>query len=191
MTNNECVQCETVTGTVPMIWIDRQYHPNGKAEDLFRCSCGFNSKRFVFGDATIFQEDFDEICIHLLPVIVMHTIDLCGGIDRIDDEFLIEMYYLFIDDWNITEINDRFNQSFYQIPGMMGEQGWGTGIIWVKGYEKTPTYIVKLEDKKLSCTCKGFKYYQKCKHLNIIDEREKIRQCRRELGISLATLALQ
>jgi len=49
--------------------------------------------------------------------------------------------------------------------------------------------IYKIEtknDKIIKCTCKGFKFYNKCKHIKIIQEMINIRLNRRQLGISLA-----
>ena len=49
--------------------------------------------------------------------------------------------------------------------------------------------IYKIETKNdnvIKCTCKGFKYNNKCKHINIINKMINIRLNRRQLGISLA-----
>jgi len=63
--------------------------------------------------------------------------------------------------------------------------------LYIRDAKDAPIYTVKCIDDKWSCTCKGFIYHNKCKHITL-----KLRiilhlQQLRELGISLAILALQ
>ena len=60
----------------------------------------------------------------------------------------------------------------------------------IEKYNITTHYTVKSCGNSVSCSCKGFVYHNRCKHVNRIIQREKMYLNRRDLGISLALLAL-
>ena len=60
----------------------------------------------------------------------------------------------------------------------------------IEKYNITTHYTVRSCGNSVSCSCKGFVYHNRCKHVNRIIQREKMYLNRRYLGISLALLAL-
>lgn len=58
----------------------------------------------------------------------------------------------------------------------------------IEKYNINTHYAVKSYGNDVSCSCKGYIYHNKCKHVNWVIKREKRVQNRRDLGISLAVL---
>lgn len=61
----------------------------------------------------------------------------------------------------------------------------------IEKYNITTHYTVKSSGNFVSCSCKGFIYHNRCKHVNRIIEREKMLLNRRDMCISFAHYYLQ
>jgi hypothetical protein len=190
MTSDECVQCETVKGTEQWNYVHRFTFSNGKLKG-FQCTCDYHyTHNGYWSKINDLQCDFENICSHILPILVMHTVHSLHKLKKPLSPFVRILYDTFRDKWNIKDINENFASGgghFREGTIPMKWQEWRHAMC----VKETPEYTVKLKNKKLRCSCLGFKYHKKCKHLKIIEERKPFYQNRRELGISLATLVLQ
>ena len=150
----------------------------------FYCNCNYVNVR----NDEIVQLNRPQICNHLLPVLALYECKRLEQFGPLPKPLLrikqkIETNKNF--DLSFESMHDKFNET--------AQDSW-CGTIYVKNPKEAPIHTVTHKDNAWTCTCKGFQYHKKCKHPKLIQERiiarEEALQNRRELGISLATLAL-
>ena len=154
----------------------------------FQCSCPFGRKIGWIGNMgwNFYKFDGDKHCAHLFGVLTIyeHERNIRRGIILDNEKDVHEVRALNVANkiFNYRLLEKKFSQLGQQRPMPIGERE-------IKLIDESYKHTVKCStgrDPVWECTCKGFKFWGHCKHINYVKSNEIYKQHRRELGISLA-----
>ena len=196
-----CEICEIVIGSTPKYTVFRDWVWNPIPPELisssvyptlrkscyiFNCNCPIGQnlgKKGITNEGWQFTEyDSNIDCIHLLSMLAIFEVHRLKELKQYNTINYKRLNRLASSrEWNRNKMHQIFNASY-----------WKTGceFIEISDTNNSPNYSVQLYDNNWSCTCKGFYYHTNCKHIKRVKRSEEHKFYRRELGISLAQLAL-